>query len=93
MQSWLEEALLVIDGLEERGVAAEAIPEHVKSVVTTSHRRERAGLTPVHEMLGLEVGGEVEVPPVPQITDEHREVRDGIVFSALLQLRPAGYVG
>jgi len=93
MQSWLEEALLVIDGLEERGVAAEAIPDHVKSIVTTSHRRERAGLVPVREMLGLEVGEEVEVPPVPKITDEHREMRDGIVFSALLQLRPAGYVG
>lgn len=93
MQSWLEEALLVIDGLEERGVAAEAIPEHVKSIVTTSHRRERAGLAPIREMVGLEAGEEVEVPPIPQITNEHREVRDGIVFSALLQLRPDGYVG
>ncbi|MFQ5819305.1 MAG: hypothetical protein ACE5I5_04900 [Candidatus Heimdallarchaeota archaeon] len=93
MQSWLEEALLVIDGLEERGVAAEAIPDQVKSIVTTSHRRVRAGLAPVREMVGLDVGEEVEVPPVPKITDEHREVRDGIVFSALLQLRPAGYVG
>ncbi|MFX0199848.1 MAG: hypothetical protein ACFFCW_27310 [Candidatus Hodarchaeota archaeon] len=93
MQSWLEEALLVIDGLEERGVAAEAIPEHVKSIVTTSHRLERAGLAPIREMEGFEVGEEVEVPPIPQITNEHREVRDGIVFSALLQLRPDGYVG
>lgn len=92
MQSWLEEALLVIDGLEERGVAAEAIPEHVKSIVT-SHHRDRVGHVPLHEMVGLEVGEAVEGPSIPQLTNEHREVRDGIVFSALLQLHPDGYVG
>ena len=93
MQAWLEEALLVIDGLEELGVASEEIPEHVKAVVTTTHRRGRAATAPILSRVSGEVAKEVEAPAVPRLTDEHRELRDGIVFSALLQLRPDGYVG
>lgn len=89
MQTWLEGALLVIDGLEEGELAAEEIPQRVQTVMTTPKRR---GLSAA-PFLGISDEPLKEPLPLPQLPEEHRELKDGIVFSALLQLRPEGYVG
>jgi len=92
MQTWLEGALLVIDGIEEGEVSAEEIPQRVQAVMTTP---KRSGIG-TDQFLGFSDESLIESrepPPLPQLPEEHRELRDGIVFSALLQLRPEGFVG
>jgi len=90
MQTWLEEALLVIDGLEESGVAAEDIPKHVQAMITSPRRHE----SKIDALLGVSSDLHPTSEEVTHLlTEEHRELRDGIVFSALLKLRPDGYVG
>ena len=76
MQTWLEEALLVIDGLEESGIAAEDIPKHVQAMVTAPGRHEARANALLGVSSDLQPTLEEATPP---LTEEHRELRDGIV--------------